>query len=66
VPAALLDLLTLLFLVVNSAGANTFSQTINSTPDPSVSIDAGGAAGSVVKVQINGQGALSLTRVFEN
>jgi hypothetical protein len=49
--------------VVNSSGDTTWSETVNDYPDPSVTLDAKGASGSVVRVQINGVGIINLAEV---
>lgn len=49
--------------VINSDGNTTFSKSFTSAPNPSIIIDAGGAIGQIIKVQINGNGTLSLAEV---
>lgn len=39
--------------VIDTNGGITFSQSFNSFPDPSVSIDAAGAFGNIIKVQLD-------------
>lgn len=53
--------------VLNS-GTTTFSQSYTTFPDPSVTVDAGGAIGDVVRVQLDDTNPLSLAEVeiFEN
>ncbi|MEQ9302317.1 MAG: carbohydrate-binding protein, partial [Marinoscillum sp.] len=48
---------------VIDGSTTTFSQTFASYPDPSISINTGGAIGDLVRVQINGTGTLSLAEV---
>ncbi|MDP5081761.1 MAG: Ig-like domain-containing protein, partial [Winogradskyella sp.] len=50
--------------VINSKEEITFSQSFNSYPDPSVTIDAGGADGHIIKVQLDASDTpLSLAEV---
>ena len=50
--------------VINSSGAVTFTKTFTTYPNPSVTINAGGAIGSIVKVQLNTtNGTLNLAEV---
>ena len=54
--------------VIASNGDITFSQSFNSYPDPSVTIDAGGAVGSIIKVQLDDNNtplALAEVQVYE-
>jgi len=39
--------------VLNESGVTTFSQSFNSAPNPSITINANGAVGSIVRVQLN-------------
>ncbi|MDW5290818.1 T9SS type A sorting domain-containing protein [Formosa sp. PL04] len=49
--------------IINSSGATSFSQTITNEPNPSVTIDAGGAIGQVIRVQSNLTSTLNLAEV---
>ncbi|MDW5290823.1 T9SS type A sorting domain-containing protein [Formosa sp. PL04] len=49
--------------VINSNGTTTFSKTITTTPNPSVTLDAGGALGNTIRVQSNLTTALNLAEV---
>ncbi len=49
--------------VINSSGTTTFTQTITTAPNPSVTIDAGGAIGEVVRIQSNLTETLNLAEV---
>ncbi|MDW5290819.1 T9SS type A sorting domain-containing protein [Formosa sp. PL04] len=49
--------------IINSSGATTFSQTITNEPSPSVTINAGGAIGQVIRVQSNLTTTLNLAEV---
>ncbi len=49
--------------VINSSGTTTFTQTITTAPNPSVTIDAGGAVGEVVRIQSNLTETLNLAEV---
>ncbi|WP_299668842.1 carbohydrate-binding protein [uncultured Polaribacter sp.] len=49
--------------VINGTGTTTYSETITSAPNPSVTIDAGGAVGQVVRVQSNNGLTLNLAEV---
>ena len=39
--------------VVSANGTTTFSQSFNTVPNPSITVDAGGALGTIVRVQLN-------------
>lgn len=39
--------------VINSNGTTTFSQSFNTSPDPTLTVNANGALGQIVKVQLN-------------
>ncbi|WP_373941783.1 T9SS type A sorting domain-containing protein [Polaribacter sejongensis] len=49
--------------VLNSAGVSQISQTYTTHPNPSITFDAGGALGQIVKVQLNITQALTLAEV---
>ncbi|WP_299253021.1 carbohydrate-binding protein [uncultured Aquimarina sp.] len=49
--------------VINSNGDTTFSKSFTSAPDPSITVNAEGATGKIIKVQINGTGVLSMAEV---
>ncbi|MDW5290826.1 T9SS type A sorting domain-containing protein [Formosa sp. PL04] len=49
--------------VINSAGETTYSQSYESFPDPFFIIDAKNAIGSIIKVQRNASGILSIAEV---
>ncbi|KQC28676.1 carbohydrate-binding protein [Flagellimonas eckloniae] len=49
--------------VINGSGATTYSETITTEPDPSVTIDAGGAVGEVIRIQSNLTSTLNLAEV---
>lgn len=49
--------------VLNDAGVNVYSRTFNSAPNPSVTADANGVQGRIVRVRINGTNPLSLAEV---
>ena len=49
--------------VLNNSGTTTFSQTFTTQPSPSLTIDAGGASGSTVRVALNVNNRLSLAEV---
>ncbi|WP_221409509.1 galactose-binding domain-containing protein [Marinoscillum furvescens] len=53
---------------VINGGSTTFSQSYTSYPDPSITVDAGGAIGDVVRVQLDDTNPLSLAevQVFES
>lgn len=48
---------------VLNGNATSFSQTFANYPDPSISVNAGGAVGNKVRVQLNGTNSLSLAEV---
>ncbi|RED94648.1 carbohydrate-binding protein [Marinoscillum furvescens] len=48
---------------VLDGSTTTFSQTFTTFPDPSITVNAGGATGSVVRVQLNDTNPLSLAEV---
>ncbi|MDW7694314.1 polysaccharide lyase family 7 protein [Flammeovirgaceae bacterium SG7u.111] len=49
--------------VINSSGNTTFSQSFTSYPDPSITVNADGASGNTIKVQLDDTNALSLAEV---
>ncbi|KQC28679.1 discoidin domain-containing protein [Flagellimonas eckloniae] len=49
--------------VINSSGTTTYTQTITTAPNPSVTLDAGGAVGQVVRIQSNLTTTLNLAEV---
>ncbi|WP_299436370.1 carbohydrate-binding protein [uncultured Aquimarina sp.] len=49
--------------IINSDGDTTFSKSFTSAPNPSITVNAGGVTGHIIKVQINGNGTLSLAEV---
>ncbi len=49
--------------VINSSGTTTYTQTITTAPNPSVTLDAGGAIGQVVRIQSNLTTTLNLAEV---
>ncbi|WP_343329203.1 T9SS type A sorting domain-containing protein [Polaribacter staleyi] len=49
--------------VISDAGAEVFSKTFTSFPDPSVIMNAGNVKGRIVKVQLNATAALTLAEV---
>lgn len=49
--------------VINSNGTTTFSKSFNQTPSPSVTLNAGGAIGSIIKVALDDTNPLSLAEV---
>ncbi|MDW5290820.1 T9SS type A sorting domain-containing protein [Formosa sp. PL04] len=49
--------------VINSNGTTTYSQTITTTPTPSVTIDADGVLGQTIRVQSNLTSTLNLAEV---
>ena len=49
--------------VLDDNGQIVFSSNFVDPPDPSISIDVGGVAGSTVRVQLNGSNPLSLAEV---
>ncbi|WP_161634455.1 PA14 domain-containing protein, partial [Aquimarina pacifica] len=49
--------------VIDASGNITFSQSFTSYPDPSITVNADGANGSIVKIQLNGTNVLSLAEV---
>jgi hypothetical protein len=49
--------------VINENGDTTFSKTFTNAPDPSVSVNAEGVLGKVVKIVLNGTNPLSLAEV---
>jgi len=49
--------------VINSNNVVNYSKTYNSYPDPSVLMNAGGAQGKIIQIQLNDTSALSLAEV---
>ncbi|ANW95399.1 hypothetical protein AXE80_03500 [Wenyingzhuangia fucanilytica] len=49
--------------VISANGTTVYSQTFTSVPDPSVSLNAGGAIGKIIKVDLNVTNPLSLAEV---
>jgi len=49
--------------VINSSGNTTWSQTVTSAPNPSTTINAGGASGEVIRIDQNLNQHLSLAEV---
>lgn len=49
--------------VVSNAGATTFSKVVTDYPNPSEFINTSGVTGQIVRVQLNGNGALALAEV---
>nr|WP_299069490.1 discoidin domain-containing protein [uncultured Allomuricauda sp.] len=49
--------------VIDSNGTTTFTQTITTAPNPSITLDAGGAIGQVVRIQSNLTETLNLAEV---
>jgi hypothetical protein len=49
--------------VINANGTTTFSKTYNTAPNPSLTVDAGGASGKIVRVALNVNNRLSLAEV---
>lgn len=49
--------------VINADGSVTFSESVSDHPDPVMTINAGGAIGQVIKIQLNQNGTLSLAEV---
>jgi len=49
--------------IIDSNGNTTYSQTITNVPSPSVTIDASGTTGQVVRVESNNGNALNLAEV---
>lgn len=49
--------------VIDSRGITTFSKNYTTYPDPTVTADAEGALGQIIKVQLNVEGALTLAEV---
>lgn len=49
--------------VINNSGAEVFSKTYTTFPDPSVIVHTDGVVGQVVKVQLNATAALTLAEV---
>lgn len=50
-------------LVIDANGATTYSKTYDTYPDPSVTVDAGGVQGQIIKIQLNITQALTLAEV---
>ncbi len=49
--------------VINTNGATTFSQSYAEYPNPSLTVNANGAIGSIIKIQLNSTNPLSLAEV---
>lgn len=49
--------------VINSSGSTTFSESYSSYPDASVSVDAEGASGQIVQIQLDDSNPISLAEV---
>ena len=49
--------------VIDSSGTITFSQSFTSYPNPSITVEANGARGSIIKVQLDAGSVLSLAEV---
>lgn len=58
-----MDRLSNFTVSIRDGSTTTFSQFNSNYPNPSISLDAGGATGSIVRVQLNGTNPLSLAEV---